>query len=80
MPAKKRKTAKTNKKTKKGDNLWCTEDINVDENGDLHIYNTYLCAVVVAAIARAEAEGHNLKIVCTSGGGTNRDQVAQCTC
>ena len=89
MPAK-RKAAKARKatkskkakapKTKKKDQLWCTDDIIVDANGDLRIYNAYLCAAITQAIADANAAGHNLKIVCSTGGGTGRDTNPQCMC
>jgi hypothetical protein len=79
MPSKRKKPKKKDALSN-DDQLWCTEDVNIDDEGNLRIYNTYLCAAVAAAVARARAAGNNLKIVCETGGGTDREQNPQCTC
>ena len=76
----KKSKSKGKGKGKNGENLWCIDDLNVDENGDLRIYNAYLCAVIYAAIQRAEDAGKSLKIICDSGSAPTKDANVQCTC
>lgn len=78
MPAKRKAPSKKGKK--KGDDLWCKDDLYVDSDGTLVILNQYLCAAIDAAIGKAEAKGKNLKIKCVSGTVPTKDGNIQCAC
>ena len=64
--AKKAKKAKKGKKAKPKEKLWCTEDLDFDENGNLCVTNPALSKALKKAIYRTDRR-FKIRIHCTTG-------------
>ena len=68
--SKKRKKAKKNKLKEK---LWCTEDLDFDENGNLCVTNPELSEAIKEAIYRTDRR-FKIRVHCGTHGTTDVDQ------
>ena len=70
--ARKSKSRKTKKKIKDKERLWCTQDLDFDENGNLCVKNPALSKALKRAIYRTDRR-FKIRIYCPTGP-TDSDQ------